>query len=218
MSMSNKLIASVIFASALAAAVAAPLGGAQAATFTDTFDEYPLQVPNSDGLPTGSGTKTWTQTGVSIDVIGAGGPFDFYPGNGHYIDLNGTPGPGALQTFTSFAAGNYTLSFDLGGNHNNDGEKTTIISLGNWSVSLTLASHDPLALYSYGFSTTGGPLSFAMQVPLQGNENIGNILDNVTLTATPLPSTWLMLIAGFAGFGFLAYRGAKKGATALSAA
>ena len=30
------------------------------------------------------------------------------------------------------------------------------------------------------------------------------------LTATPLPSTWTMLIAGFAGLGFAAYRGTKK--------
>jgi PEP-CTERM motif-containing protein len=45
-------------------------------------------------------------------------------------------------------------------------------------------------------------------------------LQNITYTvnATPLPSTWTMLIAGFAGFGFLAYRGSRKNAAALSAA
>ncbi len=35
-------------------------------------------------------------------------------------------------------------------------------------------------------------------------------------TATPLPSTWTMLIAGFVGLGFVAYRGTKKGAAALA--
>ena len=40
-----------------------------------------------------------------------------------------------------------------------------------------------------------------------------------SISETPLPSTWTMLIAGFAGFGFLAYRGTKnKGAAALAAA
>jgi hypothetical protein len=34
--------------------------------------------------------------------------------------------------------------------------------------------------------------------------------DISTVGATPLPSTWLMLLSGFAGFGFLAYRGTKK--------
>jgi len=36
--------------------------------------------------------------------------------------------------------------------------------------------------------------------------------------ATPLPSTWLMLLSGFAGFGFLAYRRTKKSGAALAAA
>lgn len=35
---------------------------------------------------------------------------------------------------------------------------------------------------------------------------------------TPLPSTWLMLLSGFAGFGFLAYRGTRKSSAALAAA
>jgi PEP-CTERM motif len=47
--------------------------------------------------------------------------------------------------------------------------------------------------------------------------------DQVTLTGsvssniTPLPSTWTMLIAGFVGLGFFAYRGTKKNAAALAA-
>ncbi len=42
-------------------------------------------------------------------------------------------------------------------------------------------------------------------------------LDNVSLTATPLPSTWTLLIAGFLGLGFFAYRGTKKNSAAISA-
>jgi hypothetical protein len=36
--------------------------------------------------------------------------------------------------------------------------------------------------------------------------------------ATPLPSTWMLLIAGFVGLGFFAYRGAKTNPAALAAA
>jgi len=43
-------------------------------------------------------------------------------------------------------------------------------------------------------------------VPVQGEVLVG---------ATPLPSTWTMLIAGFVGLGFFAYRGKK---TAIAAA
>lgn len=35
--------------------------------------------------------------------------------------------------------------------------------------------------------------------------------------ATPLPSTWFMLLSGFVGFGFFAHRGTKKNAAALAA-
>lgn len=45
--------------------------------------------------------------------------------------------------------------------------------------------------------------------------------DNIAigaLSATPLPSTWTMLIAGFVGLGFFAARGSKKNAAAIAAA
>jgi len=35
---------------------------------------------------------------------------------------------------------------------------------------------------------------------------------------TPLPSTWIMLLSGFVGLGFFAYRGTKKNTAALAAA
>jgi hypothetical protein len=48
------------------------------------------------------------------------------------------------------------------------------------------------------------------------------VMDDVTynanLSATPLPSTWTMLIAGFIGLGFFASRRTKKGSAAIAAA
>jgi hypothetical protein len=38
------------------------------------------------------------------------------------------------------------------------------------------------------------------------------------VAATPLPTTWLMLLSGFVGLGFFAYRGMKKNTAALAAA
>jgi hypothetical protein len=40
---------------------------------------------------------------------------------------------------------------------------------------------------------------------------------NLTAT-TPLPSTWIMLLSGFVGLGYFAYRGTKKNAAAIAAA
>jgi hypothetical protein len=48
--------------------------------------------------------------------------------------------------------------------------------------------------------------------------NIDPILDNVSVTATPLPSAWTTLITGFIGLGFFAYRGTKSRFAAIAAA
>lgn len=68
----------------------------------------------------------------------------------------------------------------------------------------------------------GGQIEFGVLVtahPAIGATNT-QIYDNLdfSLTATPLPSTWTMLLAGFVGFGFLTYRGTKKGTASLAAA
>ena len=44
-----------------------------------------------------------------------------------------------------------------------------------------------------------------------GNNNVGNLLDNVSVTAVPEPSTWAMMILGFLGVGFVAYRRKQSG-------
>jgi hypothetical protein len=56
-----------------------------------------------------------------------------------------------------------------------------------------------------GDTDTAGPTS--LRVEMTG-----------TASATPLPSTWTMLLAGFVGLGFFAYRGTKKNSAALAAA
>ena len=125
----------------------------------------------------------WSVPVGSVDLIGetpTGTQFDFYPGHGGYVDLDGTSdAAGALQTLGSFAAGSYTLSFDLGGNARGDVDKTTTITIGDWSTSLTLPSTSPYQLYTFNVTTNGGHLSFADGAG--GNQDIGNILDNVTL-------------------------------------
>ena len=47
------------------------------------------------------------------------------------------------------------------------------------------------------------------------NDNTGSF--QVNISATPLPSTWTMLIAGFLGLGFFAYRGSKRASATLTA-
>src|ERR1035437_2893382 len=52
--------------------------------------------------------------------------------------------------------------------------------------------------------------------PVNGNFVVSEFALDAT-TTTPLPSTWLMLLSGFVGLGFFAYRGTKKNAAAIAA-
>jgi hypothetical protein len=170
-----------------------------AAVFSDDFNSY-------NGQLNWAPPANWTAPGPgTVDLIGqtpSGTSFNFYPGNGGYVDLHGSNGTaGTLQTIQTFGAGKYTLSFDLGGNARGDISKTTDFSLGSFSGALLLASSDALSTHSFTFTTTGGQLSFSDLAG--GNGNIGNILDNVSLTsAVPEPSTWAMLLLGFGLVGW----------------
>jgi hypothetical protein len=75
---------------------------------------------------------------------------------------------------------------------------------GTWEVYVTLTAVPPPAADPYGgFELTAYNSPLDLPIPT---------------AATPLPSTWTMLIAGFVGLGFFAYRGTKKNPTALVAA
>jgi hypothetical protein len=201
---------SIVAAAAVALTVGTLTGSAQAATvFTDDFNSYPVQL---NWVP----PANWSAPApTTVDLIGmtTDGPlFNLFPGNGGYVDLNGTNNSaGSLSTLMSFAAGSYTLSFDLAGNARNDGSRTTVITLGNFTTQITLAATDPYALHTLNITTTGGNLVFS-DLAGGNNPNIGNILDNVTVATVagiPEPATWAMMLLGFAGLGF-AFRQSRR--------
>ncbi len=78
----------------------------------------------------------------------------------------------------------------------------TYPSLGTWSVWTAI-----------GVAQTDGPIT----VDLISN-GLQADFDNVTLTATPLPSTWTILFVGLLGLGYFAHRGAKQSLTEVAAA
>jgi hypothetical protein len=172
----------------------------------------------------GLGIPDWNTTGGETGQFQPGNPsntfyFNFLPAGPTVAYTNG----GLIsQTVgaTTVAGATYTLSVDVGFRNDlpDPGTVTLVLDgnsflatglypgLGNWSI-----------YTATGIATsTGG----SIVIDLASNGAQGD-WDNVSLSTTsttPLPSTWTMLIAGFVGFGFFAYRGTKKNAAALSAA
>ncbi len=211
--MKRHIVAGLVLAAVSCAGASAANAGI---VFQDNFNGTTSQGLNQTAF------DHWTVVSGSVDVIGDGGSFAYFPvGHGNYVDLNGSSGaPGAMTTKMSFAAGTYSVSFDLAGSQGGSGNvdpvfpHTTkiLFSIGGVTQQLTLNPTSPFTPYTFLFTTTGeGQLTFRDLAG--GNNNVGNILDNVTVTAVPEPSTWAMMILGFLGVGFMAYR--RKSGVAL---
>jgi hypothetical protein len=66
---------------------------------------------------------------------------------------------------------------------------------------------------SFGYQCTNGGLA---DVYCGGASGSNSFQIYGYASATPLPSTWLMLLTGFVGLGFFAYRGTKKDSAAIA--
>ena len=192
-----------IFAAVLLSAA----GAANAATiFSDNFDT------DVNGLNTVSFVGGWSVANGTVDTIGSPPPFfDLIPGNGHYIDLDGSTGDAGEFSKALLLTGGvtYTASFDLAGSHRGD-RNIVDVAFGTTLNTYTLASADPLGNASLVF-TPGATGLYSLSFANRGGDNVGALLDNVSVTAAvPEPSTYALMLAGLVGMGAVARRRAKR--------
>ena len=165
------------------------------------FESFAPQV--ADGTYTtisaGSTLGAWTVSGMSVDLIrNAYGAI-----NNVSIDLAGTPGPGYIaQSFNAVAGTTYTLAWDYF--KNGDGSTLTVGFGGNSTdyaapAGVTHASLDWTASVSGLQTLTFGTASNGVQGP---------VLDNVTLSAMPVPEpdSYALLLAGLGCMAWVARR------------
>jgi len=185
--------------------IASPSRAAAITSFSDNFDaEGPGDRLNYETF------ANWDVSEGTVDLIGAGGKYDLFPGNGSYVDLDGsTRDAGVLTTKDEFAPGTYALSFFLGGaSRTVDTEEVSVV-FGSFSEVFTVMSTDPLALVSRTVSlSSAAKLSFANA----GGDYEGAILDNVHVqlssVSTPVPTP--ALIPGLIGCGLSIVRKKRK--------
>ncbi|MGY3346665.1 MULTISPECIES: FxDxF family PEP-CTERM protein [unclassified Bradyrhizobium] len=187
---------------------------ASAAPFTDGLFNMPPGSGSFQTVAGGSSLGAWTVTGDSVDFIGSywNGPAAT---GGNSVDLNGNGKGGITQTF-DLAAGTYLLGFYLSGNP--DGypatksigvnlAPTTPATSNTYTYLATINSNHNLnyEYHSFLFSVTGSSpetLSF-----FSNDEGAyGGVVGGVSISAVPEPSTWAMMLFGFAGLGFMAWR------------
>ena len=125
--------------------------------------------------------------------------------------LQGYSGSGSeiVWSISGLALGNtYTLSFSEVGSLIVPAETFSVSAFGSSPVSFTPGSSYTTQTLSFVASASSGDIDF-VGVAVNGNQ--ASAIDNLIVAPVPEPSTWAMMILGFLGVGFVAYR--RRGIT-----
>lgn len=222
---------SIIAAMVVVASAAVPLSSAGAVSILNGSFEIGVDPGSFTNLNAGSTNITdWTIASGNIDYIG-----DYWTAadGSRSLDMNGLA-PGSIsQVVTGLTFGQqYEVTFELAGNPAGGPDQKTLqlsAGVGTNNYTFDISGHSLSSMgwvFEHFFFTADGgsdTLTFAsLTTGDSGNSSypnaFGPALDNVSISPSPLPSTWTMLFMGFIGLGFFAYRGTKKGSAAMAAA
>jgi Protein of unknown function (DUF642)/PEP-CTERM motif len=200
-------------------------GGFDSPTAPVSFSFYENYGPVTGDPQYGGASfdSSWVIKG-NVDLVVAPAP----PANGwlpvstpYSLDLNGNtngnPEGAIAQTFNTTSGQKYLLSFYYSNNaYGSPQPAVADYSIGNVTGSVSHAGTDPSNMnwmLQTAIFTANSPMTTLTFTEDDAHPccNGGIALDSISVTAIPEPSTWAMMILGFFGIGFMAYR--RKTAT-----
>lgn len=170
------LVISLVATLSLAAPMAAD---AQTVLLQDNFDSENGGV----GTEIYNRFSNWDVPDGSVDLIG-NGLYDFYPGNGLYVDLDGLSSGRMVSKDTfSLSEGTCELSFKLGGSTRGDTNSVDVFLGDVFAEGFTLASDEPLEVVTRTFDVSSDrSAKLVFDHTRSGDNTYGLILDDVALT------------------------------------
>lgn len=169
------------------------------------------------------GLSLWGSNNGGLDVLPVS------PNGGNFVALDGDFQTSALtQTISGLTPGHtYQVSFDYGYaqqyGFDGDTNQDLTVCLGSsceTTPALANPSHGFTGWFTASYALTADGTSDVLSFLAYGSLPVPPfaLLDGVSLTGgVPEPSTWALMISGFAGLGFAAYRRTKKSASAIAA-
>ena len=209
-----------------AAAVVIVPAAVQAQSFQENFDS--LGTPGTSTLNFNS-FPSFTATG-NVDLVQSGDyGITCAGGSGKCIDLDGTTGPGGLiSSAIAYTAGQtFTISFAVSGNQRAAGQTDdfsfsadfgqaltfdgtcssnvgcfpgTYTQTGTGTFSYLFGGADPFQTFTFTLTPHASGM-LTLNFGTTSADNIGPILDNVSVQGVPEPATWGLVILGFGAVG-----------------
>ena len=163
-----------------------------------------------------SSFANWTVSDGTVDVVATPNGYGItcVGATGKCVDLDGSTGNAGKLTSSllSLTAGTYSLSFDISGNQRGGAADSFTFALGGFlNESFSLAPSAPWKTITRTFTLSANSANNII-FNHAGGDNIGVMLDNVSLSKVnvPEPASLAMFGLGLIGLGFARRRQARK--------
>lgn len=204
-------------------AAAAAVSTSQAAVQSVDLNEVQAKLVFYDNFDANTSGRNappanWAVSLGTVDVVGLGDQ-DYLPGNGLYVDLDGTTNlAGALSTSFQLESGvTYNATYTMAGSQRrelalmNDADLNDIVDVtfGDSTATYTFAPDDVLATFTQTFTapTTG---LYQLTFDNRGGDLIGALLMEVTVATVPEPASGYAMLLGLAATIALVTLGRKQ--------